>query len=130
MFTQCSPRLHVCKSVTHSLMSAGRGMPSETAHSVLPGQWLSAASTALEVLPTQSSAGLTPTVQAPIHWTVTEHLPRANKHCSWHQGFMANKTDEPAILGTLKEWRPNGCVSRHVTGMAVVSTVGKGEEEC
>lgn len=29
MFTQCSPRLHVCRSVTHSLMSAGRTRPSE-----------------------------------------------------------------------------------------------------
>lgn len=29
MFTQCSPRLHVCRSVTHSLMSAGKVRPSE-----------------------------------------------------------------------------------------------------
>ena len=31
MFMQCSPRLHVCRSVTHSLMSAGRVRPSEAA---------------------------------------------------------------------------------------------------
>lgn len=61
MFTQCSPRLHVCKSVTHSLMSAERVMPSGAAFMVLPRWWLSAASTALKVLTTQSSTVLTST---------------------------------------------------------------------
>lgn len=43
---------------------------------------------------------------------------------------MVNNTGETVILGTLKKWRPNGCVSRCVIGMAVMNTVGEGEEEC
>lgn len=56
MFTQCSPRLHVCWSVTHSLMSVGREREAIRGYRGQPGWWLSAAITALEVLATRKAA--------------------------------------------------------------------------
>ena len=73
MFTQCSRRLHVCRSVTHSLMSAGRARPSGAAGWSW-GQHQPTSPT-LKVLACQTAAGSVP---PPIQQRFMEHVPGAS----------------------------------------------------
>lgn len=72
MFTQCSPRLHVCRSVTHSLMSAGARPSGAAGWSWGQHQ---PTSPALQVLACQTAAGSVP---PPIQQRFMEHVPGAS----------------------------------------------------